>query len=118
MRVHGPAARLTIYLDGTDVWHHKPLYTEIVHRAHQHGLAGATVIRGIDGFSATAREHRHHRFSLAVNTPVTIIIIDERQRIEAFLDTLDGVLTKAAIALDDVEVIRFLPEPRTAEPGE
>jgi hypothetical protein len=116
MRIRGAAVRLTIYLDGPDVWHHKPLYTEIVHRAHQHGLAGATVIRGIDGFAGTPRANR--RFSFAVQAPIMIIIIDERERIQTFLDTLDGVLSNGAIALDEVEVIWYLPEPRAAKHGE
>lgn len=44
MKLPGSALRLTILVGELDKWHHKPLYTEIVHRAHQGGLAGATVL--------------------------------------------------------------------------
>jgi PII-like signaling protein len=44
MKLPGSALRLTIFVGEFDEWYHKPLYTEIVHRAHQGGLAGATVL--------------------------------------------------------------------------
>jgi uncharacterized protein len=47
MKLQGSALRLTIFVGEFDKWHHKPLYTEIVHRAHQGGLAGATVLRTV-----------------------------------------------------------------------
>ncbi len=53
MRLEGHALRLTILIGEDDVWHHKPLYHEIVHRAHAAGLAGATVLRGIEGYGAS-----------------------------------------------------------------
>lgn len=50
MSLQGPALRLTVLIGEDDTWRHKPLYTEIVHRAHSAGLAGATVLRGIEGY--------------------------------------------------------------------
>lgn len=32
MRLAGAALRLTIFVGDCDQWHHKPLFTEIVHR--------------------------------------------------------------------------------------
>lgn len=52
MRLQGTALRLTIFLGDSDQWHHKPLFTEIVHRA---GLAGASVIRYIGRAPAPIR---------------------------------------------------------------
>jgi PII-like signaling protein len=46
MTLSGAALRLTIMVGESDQWHHRPLFTEIVHRAHAAGLAGATVLRG------------------------------------------------------------------------
>jgi uncharacterized protein len=47
MKLQGSALRLTIFVGEFDKRHHKPLYTEIVHRAHQGGLAGTTVLRTV-----------------------------------------------------------------------
>ena len=51
----GTAPRMTVYISQTDQFRHRPLYTEIVHRAHAAGLAGACVIRGCEGFGASSR---------------------------------------------------------------
>ena len=111
MRIEGPAVRATIFVDGNDLWHHRPLCSEIVHRAHKHGLAGATVLRGVEGFTATSAIHRERFLAVAEHLPVTIVIVDSRQQIAAFLDSLDGMLAKGAVVLDEVEVVRYLPDP-------
>lgn len=49
MTLKGLATRLTIMVGESDQAHHHPVYTEIVHRAHKAGLAGASVFRGIEG---------------------------------------------------------------------
>ena len=50
MRSSGPARRLTVLVGEGDHWHHRPVFTEIVHRAHAAGLAGASVFRGVEGY--------------------------------------------------------------------
>jgi PII-like signaling protein len=115
MRLHGPAARLTILVDEADQWHHKPLYVEIVHRAHHDGLAGATALRGIEGFAALSEIHTSHLFTLGEHLPIVIIIVDDHDRIQQFLDHLDEVLYKGVALLDDVEVIRYQPDPHHRE---
>ncbi|WP_109634853.1 DUF190 domain-containing protein [Lentzea atacamensis] len=54
MKTAGRALRLSIFVGESDGWRHRSLYTEIVHRAHKAGLAGATAIRGIEGFGASS----------------------------------------------------------------
>jgi PII-like signaling protein len=107
MRTEGRAARLTILVDENDRWQHHSLYVEIVHRAHAEGLAGATVLRGIEGFAGISDVHTTHLFRLGDHLPILITIVDDHTRIEAFLHTLDDILDKGVVLLDDVEVIRF-----------
>ena len=107
MRTEGRAARLTILVDENDAWHHRPLYVEIVHRARAHRLAGATVLRGIEGFAGISEIHDTHLYHLGDHLPILITIIDDHARIRAFLETLDEVLHKGVALLDDVDVIHF-----------
>jgi PII-like signaling protein len=108
MRLTGPARRLTIFVGESDQFHHHPIYAEIVHRAHRAGLAGATVLRGIEGFGASSHIHTTRILSLSQDLPVAIIIVDERERIDAFLPQLDELVTEGLVILDDVEVIRYV----------
>ncbi len=108
MRLTGTAQRLTIIIGDSGHWHHRPLFTEIVHRAHEAGLAGATVLHGVEGFGATSRIHTTRLLSLAEDLPVVIIIIDSHARIAGFLPLLDDLVTEGLVILDDCEVIRYV----------
>ncbi|HTJ71638.1 MAG TPA: DUF190 domain-containing protein [Actinospica sp.] len=108
MRLTGPARRLTIFIGESDQYRHHPLYTEIVQRAHRAGLAGATVMRGIEGFGASSHIHTTRFLSLSQDLPVAIVIVDERARIDEFLPQLDELVTEGLVIIDDVEVIRYV----------
>jgi PII-like signaling protein len=107
-RLTGSALRLTVFVGEGDVWHHKPLYSEIVHRAHAAGLAGASVFHGVEGFGASSRVHTSRLLSLSEDLPVAIIIVDTAERVRAFLPQLDELVTEGLVILDDVEVIRYV----------
>jgi PII-like signaling protein len=107
-RLTGSALRVTIFIGENDTWHHKPLYTEIVHRAHAAGLAGASVFRGIEGFGASSLIHTSRLLSLSEDLPVAIVIVDSEERVRAFLPRLDELVTEGLVILDDCEVIRYV----------
>lgn len=111
MKLTGRALRLTIFVDVDDIWHHRPLYHEIVSRAHRAGLAGATVLRGIEGFGATSAIHTSRILSLADDLPAVIIIVDTEPKIRDFLPQLDELVTEGMVILDEVEVIRYVGKP-------
>jgi PII-like signaling protein len=108
MRIQGPALRLTVFVGEDDQWRHRPLYTEIVHRAHQAGLAGASVLRGIEGYGASSRIHTSRLLSLSEDLPCAVIIVDAEEKIRAFLPQLDELVSEGLVIVDPVEVIRYI----------
>ena len=108
--LHGPALRLTVYVGENDVVRRRPLYSEIVHRAHAAGLAGASVFRGVEGFGASSRVHSSRILSLSEDLPIAVVIVDLRERIEAFLPTVEDLVGEGLVVLDEVEVVRYVGE--------
>ncbi|GGQ90395.1 DUF190 domain-containing protein [Streptomyces flaveolus] len=106
-RLTGSALRVTVLVGESDTWHHRPLYSEIVHRAHRSGLAGASVFRGIEGFGASSLIHTTRLLSLSEDLPVAVVIVDTEERVRAFLPQLDELVTEGLVILDDCEVIRY-----------
>ena len=108
MQLEGTARRLTIFIGEEDRYDHKPLATEIVHRAQQAGLAGATVLRGIEGFGASNHVHTTRILSLSNDLPIVVVIVDDAERIQAFLPALDQLVTEGLVILDDVQVVKYV----------
>lgn len=114
MTLKGKACRLTVYVGEDDQWHHKPLYTEIVHRAHAFGLAGASVFRGLEGYGASSRIHSTRILSLSEDLPLAIVLVDGEERIREFLSSkLEELQIDGLIVLEDVEVIRYAGRDRS-----
>jgi uncharacterized protein len=107
VKLKGHALRLTIMIGADDTWHHKPLYHEIVHRAHAAGLAGATVLRGIEGYGASSRIHTTRILSLSEDLPLAIVIVDTEEKVRGFLPQLDELITEGLVTVEPVEVIRY-----------
>ncbi|NEY36543.1 DUF190 domain-containing protein [Streptomyces sp. PRKS01-65] len=118
-RLTASALRLTVFVGENDTWHHRPLYSEIVHRARAAGLAGASVFRGVEGFGASSLIHTTRLLSLSEDLPVAVVIIDTEERVRGFLPRLDELLTEGLAVLDDCEVIRYTGREtaRDAAPG-
>lgn len=99
--------RLTVFVGESDQWHHHPVYTEIVHRAHAAGLAGASVMRGIEGYGASSHVHTTRILSLSEDLPVAVVIVDTAERIDAFLPQLDELISEGLVILDPVTVVTY-----------
>jgi len=108
MRAQDSVLRLTVFIGEADQWHHRPLYSEIIHRAHVEGLAGAAAFRGFEGFGASHHIHTTRMLSVSEHLPVTVVIVDTEDRIRAFLPQLDELIERGLVILDPVEVVRYV----------
>ena len=108
MRAGSTALQVVVFVEEGAQFRHRPVYTEIVHRAHKAGLAGASVLRGIEGFGSSAHIHTSRILSLSQNLPVTVVMIDDEQRIRDFLPQLEEVVEHGLITVTAVEVYHYV----------
>jgi len=97
---------LRIFIGEKDKYEKLPLYEWIVRQAREHDLAGATVLRGIEGFGACSRMHTAKILRLSMDLPIVIEIIDTSEKIDTFLPIIDGAIKEGIATLEDVH-IRF-----------
>jgi PII-like signaling protein len=97
---------LRIFIGESDRHEGTTLFEWIVQRARDHGLAGATVLRGLEGFGAASRVHTAKILRLSTDLPIVVEIVDSREKIESFLPIIDGAIEEGMATLERVE-IRF-----------
>jgi len=107
MRIEGEGKLLRIFVGESDTWHGRPLYEAIVTRVRKEGLAGATVIRGIEGFGAHSRIHSSRILRLSEDLPIVIELVDSAENIERVLPLLDEMVTEGMVTLERVDVIAY-----------
>lgn len=107
MKLEGEGKLLRIFIGESDTWHGKPLYEAIVHRLREEGLAGATVLRGIEGFGAHSRLHTARILRLSEDLPLVIEVVDRAERIDSILPILDEMVTEGLVTVERVEVIAY-----------
>ena len=112
MRIERDAKQVTIYVNSTDQWHGRPLYTAIMQLCQQMGIAGATVSRCVEGYGASRRLHTTRLLELSENLPVRIEIVDLPERIDPLLAALGGMIGEGLVTVSNVHVLRFLPGPK------
>jgi PII-like signaling protein len=95
---------LRIFVGESDKHEGKPLYEWLVLQAREAGLAGATVLRGIEGFGAHSRLHTAKILRLSEDLPIVVEIVDAREKIEAFMPTVDHAIREGLATLERVQV--------------
>jgi PII-like signaling protein len=95
---------LRIYIGESDKHQGMPLYSWLVRRAREAGLAGATVLRGLEGFGASSRVHTAKILRLSTDLPLVVEIVDKDERIEAFLPLVDEAIQDGLVTLEKVKI--------------
>jgi PII-like signaling protein len=108
MKLEGKARMLRIHFGEDDKWENKPLYRAIVEKCKELDIAGATVLRGIEGYGASTLIRRSHHFSFSHDAPVMVSVIDSEEKIQKLLPILDQMVDEGLIAMSEVEVIKYV----------
>ena len=115
MEISGQAVLLRVFIGESDKLGHLPLYEAIVKQARDAGLAGATVLKGVLGYGATARIRTTKLLDLSADLSMVIEIVDEESKVDAFQRKLSELFEQAncggLVTLENIRVIHYLPEP-------
>lgn len=106
-RLEGEGRLLRVFIGESDQWHGKPLYDAIVLLAREQGMAGATVLRGIEGFGAESHMHTSRILRLSEDLPVVVEIVDSAERIDALLPRLDEMVSEGMVTVEDVHIVAY-----------
>ena len=107
MKLERDGKLLRIFIGENDRWEGKPLFEAIVLKAREMGCAGATVLRGIEGFGAQSRIHTARILRLSEDLPIVVEIVDTSERIDALLPVLDTMVRDGLVTVEDVHVVRY-----------
>lgn len=110
MKLSGKAKMLRIHFGEDDKWKGKPLYRAIVEKCRELDIAGATVLRGIEGYGASTLIRKTHLLSFSHDAPVMVSVIDSEDKIQELLPFLDQMVDEGLIAMSEVEVIKYSHE--------
>lgn len=108
MKIEGKGKMLRIFIGESDKWHHEALYHVIIKKIKEHGLAGATTIRGIEGFGANSRVHTKNIEVLSQDLPIVIEVIEKEDKINEIINIIEPMITEGLmVIIHDVEIIKY-----------
>ena len=99
------AKLLRLHFGESDRYDGKPLYEAIVSRCLELKIAGATVLRGLEGFGETAEIHRHHL--IRKDQPIVVTIVDTAENLARLIPEVEEMMDTGMIATSDVEYMRI-----------
>ena len=108
LKTKGKGRLIRIFIGEHERVRGKPLHEVIVLRAKEMGLAGATVIKGFEGFGAHSRVEGKRPLKLSSDGTLVIEIIDHPDRIAEAVPVLESLVTQGLIVIEDVQVLKYI----------
>lgn len=107
MKLPEEGTLLRIFIGESDRHKGGPLYEQIVLKARELKLAGATVVRGIMGFGADSHMHTAKVLRLSEDLPVVIEMVDTEENLNKIMPFLDETVKEGLITLEKVRIIKY-----------
>ena len=114
MKVNQDGVLLRVFIGESDTLDGRPLYEAIVQRARELGLAGATVLRGTQGFGANSVVHKARLLEMSSDLPVVIEIVETEPRVRTLLPHLETMVTEGMITMEYVTILMYRHDPADA----
>lgn len=105
MRLQGQAKLMTIYIGEAMQWKGKSLYHALVLKLKELGIAGATVIRGLEGYGEANRLRTARLLDLSADLPVIVMVVERAEKIEQVLPEIRPMVAQGLITLADVQIV-------------
>ena len=114
MEIKGKGKLLRVYVGEGDRYKGEPLFEKIIYRLREEGLAGATILKGIEGFGAGSRViHTARLLRLSEDLPILIEVVDTEEKIHKAIEIIEEMLQEAncgsLMTLEKVDIIRYNP---------
>jgi PII-like signaling protein len=103
----GERTLMRIHIGERDKYKGKPLYRAILELLREQHYAGATVLRAIAGFGASAKLRTDRLEFLSLDLPIVIECVETQEKIEAILPQLDEMIAGGLITLERAKVIMY-----------
>lgn len=110
-------ALLRVFVGENDRAGDQYLYEAIVQKARELGIAGATVLRGVEGFGASSIVHRTTLLEMSRNLPIVIEMVDSEEQLDRLLPYLQSVVTEGMITMENVLILQYAHGEPSASPG-
>jgi PII-like signaling protein len=107
MTLKGEGRLVRIFIGESDTWKGRPLYEALVHRARELGMAGATVLRGIEGFGASSVVHTTRILRLSEDLPIVIELVDTAEKVERYLTEIEEMVSEGMVTTERVEIRKY-----------
>jgi len=107
IRLNGSAQRLSVYVSENEQYGGQPLYSALVEQARKAGCAGATVLRGIEGFGAASVSDPDRGLRMSSDMPVVVTVIDIESRITALAEVFSTMLGDGLISVENIDVMVY-----------
>ncbi len=107
MKLPEEGSLLRIFIGESDNYKGKALYEQIVLKARELNLAGATVLRGIMGYGASSRMHSAKLLKLSEDLPVVVEIVDIEDNLNRIIPFLDEAVSEGLITREKVKVVKY-----------
>ncbi len=103
------AVQISIYLNESDEWRHRPLHMELLNYLRKENVAGATVLHAVAGFTGRQRVHTSTLVDAGGKLPIVLTFIDTDEHVARVMPRLKELAAGRLIVRENVVIELGLP---------